>query len=97
MSEKEKIPPCVVDDESSSEHHMQDDAEKLPESGSQERAVLEHRLVRKLDTRLLPTIILIYILNHIDVCSMNFDGFSTFIQLLTFRFANSGLVLRLHG
>ena len=92
MSEKEKIPTCVVDDESSSEHHMQDDAEKLPESGSQERAVEEHRLVS-----LLPTIILIYILNHIDVCSMNFDGFLTFIQLLTFLFANSGLVLRLHG
>jgi len=97
MSEKEKSWPYVVGDESSNEHHMQDDPEKLPESGSQERAMVEHCLVRKLDTRLLPTIILIYILNHIDVCSMNFDGFVTFIQLLTFLFANSGLVLRLRG
>jgi len=70
MSEKEK---GMVGNENSNQLHTQDDPEKLPENGSKERAVAEHRLVRKLDTRLLPTIFLIYILNHIDVCSLNFD------------------------
>ena len=97
MSEKEKIRPCVVDDESSNELHMQDDPENLPASGSQERAMAEHRLVRKMDTRLLPTLILIYILNVVDVCSMNFGGLLTLVQLLMFLFENSGLVSRLHG
>ena len=73
MSEKEKGCPYVVGDGNSNELHTQDDHEKFPESGSQERAVAEHRLVRKLDTRLLPTIFLIFILNHVDVCSLNFD------------------------
>ena len=73
MSEKEKD-PYVVGDENSNELHTQDDPENLPESGSQERVAAEHRLVRKLDTRLLPTIFLIYILNHIDVCSLSFDN-----------------------
>jgi len=74
MSEKEKGWPYVVGDENSNELHTQDDPENLPESGSQERIAAEHRLVRKLDTRLLPTIFLIYILNHIDVCSLSFDN-----------------------
>ncbi|KAJ6504752.1 MFS general substrate transporter [Mycena vitilis] len=38
----------------------------LPEIGTPERILAERRLVRKLDSRLLPTIILIYILNYID-------------------------------
>ncbi|KAF8971123.1 MFS general substrate transporter [Flammula alnicola] len=43
-----------------------DSLEKLPEPGSQERTLAEHRLVRKLDMRLLPTIFLIFIMNYID-------------------------------
>jgi hypothetical protein len=31
------------------------------------RAAAERRLVRKLDTRLLPTIVVIFIMNYIDV------------------------------
>jgi hypothetical protein len=73
MSEQEKDWPYVVGEGNSNELHTQDDPEKLPECGSQERAAAEHRLVRKLDTRLLPTIFLIFILNYIDVCSLNFD------------------------
>jgi hypothetical protein len=42
----------------------------LPEPGTPERIVAERRLVRKLDTRLLPTIIIIYIMNYIDVCPL---------------------------
>ncbi|KAJ7578187.1 major facilitator superfamily domain-containing protein [Mycena floridula] len=38
----------------------------IPEAGTEERRLAERKLVRKLDTRLLPTIILIYILNYID-------------------------------
>ena len=34
------------------------------------RVVEERRLVRKLDMRLLPTIILIYIMNYIDVSAV---------------------------
>lgn len=35
----------------------------------EERAIAERKLVRKLDSRLLPTIICIFILNYIDVGS----------------------------
>ncbi|KAJ7578186.1 major facilitator superfamily domain-containing protein [Mycena floridula] len=42
------------------------DAEYLPEQGTEERRLAERKLVRKLDTRLLPTIILIFLLNYID-------------------------------
>ena len=97
MSQKEKDCPYVVGDGNSNELHTQDDHEKLPESGSQERAMAEHRLVRKLDTRLLPTIFLIFILNHIDVCSLNFDYWLTTMQLLIPPSANSAIVLQLRG
>ncbi|KAJ7606571.1 major facilitator superfamily domain-containing protein [Mycena polygramma] len=43
----------------------------LPAIGSPERILAERRLVRKLDARLLPTIILIYILNYIDACCLH--------------------------
>ncbi|KAJ6583907.1 MFS general substrate transporter [Mycena vulgaris] len=38
----------------------------LPEIGTPERILAERKLVRKLDCRLLPTIVLIYIMNYID-------------------------------
>ncbi|KAJ7504957.1 MFS general substrate transporter [Mycena galericulata] len=38
----------------------------LPEIGTSERILAERKLVRKLDSRLLPTIFLIYIMNYID-------------------------------
>ncbi|KAF9465317.1 MFS general substrate transporter [Collybia nuda] len=38
----------------------------LPEPGSPERILAERRLVRKLDSRVLPTIFIIYIMNYID-------------------------------
>lgn len=49
-------------------HHIEvkdPDAELLPLE-NRERA--EKRLVRLLDMRLLPTIVLIYLMNYIDVC-----------------------------
>jgi hypothetical protein len=39
----------------------------LPESGSPERLLAERKLVRKLDSRVLPTIFIIFIMNYIDV------------------------------
>jgi hypothetical protein len=39
----------------------------LPEPGSPERLRAERQLVRKLDTRILPMIFIITILNYIDV------------------------------
>ncbi|KAK1216926.1 hypothetical protein PQX77_020438 [Marasmius sp. AFHP31] len=42
-------------------------ADALPEPGTPERIAAERKLVRKLDMRVLPTIIVIYIMNYIDV------------------------------
>lgn len=41
--------------------------DSLPPEGSDERILAERRLVRKLDMRVLPTIVLIFIMNYIDV------------------------------
>ncbi|KAJ7587225.1 major facilitator superfamily domain-containing protein [Mycena floridula] len=46
--------------------HEASDSHSIPENGTEERRLAERKLVRKLDTRLLPTVILIYILNYID-------------------------------
>ena len=35
-----------------------------------QRASAERRLVKKLDCRLLPTVVVIYIMKHIDVCRL---------------------------
>ena len=58
------------------------------------RATAERRLVRTLDMRLLPTIIVIFIMNYIDV-SINAPPHSPFVLLglpsaLTFLFLMSG-------
>ncbi|KAJ7134733.1 MFS transporter [Mycena epipterygia] len=53
-------------DFSVSEHKEHADLDALPEIGSPERVAAERKLVRKLDTRLLPTIFLIFIMNYID-------------------------------
>ena len=54
-SEEEKIDTSLVESSSSSEDN--DESNKLA----------ERRLLRKLDMRLLPMVILIYIMNYIDV------------------------------
>ncbi|KAJ7057688.1 MFS general substrate transporter [Mycena amicta] len=43
-----------------------DSGDLLPDVGTPERVRMERKLVRKLDIRLLPTIILIFIMNYID-------------------------------
>jgi hypothetical protein len=45
----------------------------LPEAGSPERLLAERKLVRKLDMRLLPTVLVIYIMNFIDVSRFFFN------------------------
>jgi hypothetical protein len=68
MAELEKVKEDnTIDD---SRHHIQSlsGSLTLPEPGSRERLLAEHKLVRKLDTRLLPVVFTIYILNYIDVC-----------------------------
>lgn len=47
------------------------DLESIPEQGTAERAIAERKLVRKLDMRMLPTIVLIYIMNYIDVSPLH--------------------------
>ncbi|KAJ8079917.1 hypothetical protein PM082_016742 [Marasmius tenuissimus] len=42
------------------------DSEPLPVAGSAEREEAERRLVRKLDRRLLPTMVIVFIMNYID-------------------------------
>lgn len=43
------------------------EGDPIPAEGTPERFHAERKLVRKLDTRVMPTIILIYIMNYIDV------------------------------
>lgn len=57
-------------DFSVSEHKEHADLDALPEIGSPERVAAERKLVRKLDTRLLPTIFLIFVSNHV-CCSQH--------------------------
>lgn len=68
MAEKEKNGSMTFE-EKLDQRSQTDDSQllSLPEPGSQERLLAERRLVRKLDARLLPTIIIIYIMNYIDV------------------------------
>ncbi|KAJ7364887.1 MFS general substrate transporter [Mycena albidolilacea] len=47
-------------------HTSRADLDGLPDIGTPERILAERKLVRKLDSRLLPTIFLIYIMNYID-------------------------------
>jgi hypothetical protein len=57
--------------DSSTEETQQSSPVQIPEHGSQERLIAERKLVRMLDTRLLPTLFIIYIMNYIDVCSLS--------------------------
>jgi len=47
--------------------NVADSEEILPAPRTRERAIAEKKLLRKLDTRLLPTIFIIFIMNYIDV------------------------------
>jgi hypothetical protein len=70
MTEKEKGGSVAFEEKLELEQRSQSDESQLlslPEPGSQERLLAERKLVRKLDARLLPTIIIIYIMNYIDV------------------------------
>lgn len=69
--EKTRISFDEVQGESGS--NMADGEEVLPAPGTRERAMAEKKLLRKLDTRLLPTIFIIYIMNYTDVCGLWLD------------------------
>jgi hypothetical protein len=66
MTEKEKND--IVANVGSGESQI-----SLPEPGSQERLLAERKLVRTLDTRVLPTIFIITIMNYIDVRRLSRD------------------------
>jgi len=66
--EKTRISLDEVQEESGS--NVADREEGLPAPGTRERAIAEKKLLRKLDTRLLPTIFIIYIMNYTDVCRL---------------------------
>jgi hypothetical protein len=48
-------------------HSKLEGEEPIPELGSAEREYVERKLVRRLDIRLLPTVVIIYLMNYIDV------------------------------
>ncbi|KAJ7506747.1 MFS general substrate transporter [Mycena galericulata] len=62
-NENEKADIAIVEDKVADAPSRLD---ALPEIGTPERILAERKLVRKLDSRLLPTIFLIYIMNYID-------------------------------
>lgn len=68
----------VLEEQANSAPFSEEDP--LPPEGSDERILAERRLVRKLDMRVLPTIVLIFIMNYIDV---NFTRLSAFTAIFT--------------
>lgn len=69
MSEKEEAGEIFT------EKSNQDDCDEgLPAPGSQRRLLAERKLVRKLDVWLIPTILLIFIMNFIDVSYFSEKG-----------------------
>ncbi|KAL0574877.1 hypothetical protein V5O48_007089 [Marasmius crinis-equi] len=69
-------------------HYELEDA--LPEPGSPERIAAERRLVRKLDMRVLPTIIVIYIMNYIDrngITTARLQGLEHDLQLTEIQYS----------
>ncbi|KAF8158961.1 major facilitator superfamily domain-containing protein [Mycena galopus ATCC 62051] len=62
----------------------------LPEIGSPERLNAERKLVRKLDTRLLPTIFFIFIMNYIDrngITTARLQGFQQDLGLSDLQYS----------
>jgi len=72
MDSLEVRPPSMAEKEKKGDlPQSQSSPLSLPKPGSQERLLAERKLVRKLDTRVLPTIFIIYIMNYIDACSLS--------------------------
>jgi hypothetical protein len=65
VEEKESLAHDYIEDRKETGSHDSNDDGVLLESDK--RASAERRLVKKLDHRLLPTIVVIYIMNYIDV------------------------------
>ncbi|KAF9257148.1 MFS general substrate transporter [Marasmius fiardii PR-910] len=62
----------------------------LPEPGTPERIAAERKLVRKLDLRVLPTIVVIYIMNYIDrngVTTARLQGLEQDLKLSDIQYA----------
>ena len=78
LEEKEKDivhTEMLQDDKQRSGDSIKDDASDEVVANVARRRAEERRLVRKLDMRLLPMIILIYIVNYIDVRPLSFEIF----------------------
>jgi hypothetical protein len=64
-----------------------EDDDGLPLPGTRERIMAEKGLVRKLDSRLLPTIFVIYIMNYIDVRRIGlYEESASSLRLIWMRF-----------
>ncbi|KAJ3574131.1 hypothetical protein NP233_g1967 [Leucocoprinus birnbaumii] len=66
------------------------DDDGLPAPGTKEREIAEKKLLRKLDTRLLPTIFVIYIMNYIDrngITTARLQGLQTDLNLNDVQYA----------
>lgn len=64
----------------------------LPAPGTSERADAEKSLLRRLDVRLLPTIVIIYVMNYIDVSTYCYNVIPALM-----KDHNSVLQSALHG
>ncbi|KAF8228548.1 MFS general substrate transporter [Tricholoma matsutake] len=92
MDEKEKGDIIVEEDE----HQNQGILLSRPNPGSQERLLAERKLVRKLDTRLLPTVVVIYLMNYIDrngITTARLQGMEQDLRLTDVQYATVIAVL----
>ncbi|KAF8228527.1 MFS general substrate transporter [Tricholoma matsutake] len=79
-----------------SEHQNQESFLSLPDPGSQERLLAERKLVRKLDTRLLPTVVIISLMNYIDrngITTARLQGMEQDLRLTDVQYATVIAVL----
>ncbi|KAF7348198.1 Tartrate transporter [Mycena sanguinolenta] len=82
----------VIEVETKAEAAQGAELDALPEIGTPERILAEKKLVRKLDTRLLPTIFLIYIMNYIDrngITTARLKGLEQDLGLTVWSFRSS--------
>ncbi|KAK7054438.1 hypothetical protein VNI00_003636 [Paramarasmius palmivorus] len=86
-SEYEKEAPSIVEKKSDELYQLE---EPLPAPGTPERIAAERKLVRKLDMRVLPTIIVIYIMNYIDrngITTARLQGLEEDLQLSDIQYS----------
>ncbi|KAG7087935.1 hypothetical protein E1B28_011980 [Marasmius oreades] len=86
-TEKEKVESFEAQHTHDGHYGLED---PLPEPGTPERIAAERKLVRKLDMRVLPTIVAIYIMNYIDrngITTARLQGLEQDLKLTDIQYA----------